>query len=237
MLMLVACYLLIFSLIAHKEPRFLLPILPLCFLMMGQFLHTLFKESPAGWRKVFRFYLYVTLLLEAVLAVIYLRFVFRTWEPLAYLQTKEAAPHSFYPLGSLDMPHYTWTHRHSYLDAEGQPANRTIVYRPDKNPTYSRAKRQISYALLRDLDFNLCFDLIDKLQKEEMRPEYVLLHEFKCGENFYCTDACFSKFESLGLYELEQTFRTDVEKRHGEPTILYWRQRFLYKLKQGFKPF
>ena len=69
-----------------------------------------------------------------------------------------------------------------------------------------------------------------------MRPQYVVLHQFQCGQAFYCQEVCIWKFESLGIYDLEETFKTDLETANSEPLIYYRRKRFLYKLKPGFEP-
>ena len=45
MLILTVTYLIVFSAIEHKEPRFLLPIMPFCFLMLGYFISKLLKGS------------------------------------------------------------------------------------------------------------------------------------------------------------------------------------------------
>lgn len=88
MLILSSTYLLIFSLIAHKEPRFLLPIVPFCFLMLGYFIHKLIK----GQSRLARFvkpYIFLAIFVELAMSVFYLNLHFRNWEPLAYLQEIE----------------------------------------------------------------------------------------------------------------------------------------------------
>ncbi len=230
-MILVGFYLLIFSLIPHKEPRFLLPVVPLCFLLLGQFLATLIKSSTPKWRKLLKVYLGIAIFVEIGMTLFFLNFHFRNWEPLAYLQAKEAAPQSIYTLPSIDAPYYTWTHRHRYVDQEGNTMNRTVVYRGNKNPTYARRKQGVAIPTLHDHEFNMCFDLIVDLQEEKIRPEYVILSDFTCAHSFYCQDVCFKKFESLGLYELEKTFWADLEPRKNEPLILYRRKRYLYRIK------
>lgn len=69
-----------------------------------------------------------------------------------------------------------------------------------------------------------------------MLPEYIITYEFLCASNFYCYETCIKKFESLGLYTLEKEYKTDIEPKPNE-FMLYRRRRFLYKLKDGLKPF
>ena len=137
---LAAFYLAVFSLIAHKEHRFLLPIVPFCALMLGYFIAKLIKQSGSRIKKAITFYLCLAVFVEVVMGLWYLNFRHRNWEIAAYLQTKEAAPHSIYAMTAFDIPYYTWTHRHKYLDAQGKETNRTIVYRADNNPTYARRR-------------------------------------------------------------------------------------------------
>ena len=101
---------------------------------------------------------------------------------------------------ALDTPYYTWTHRHKYLDAEGKSKNRTIVYRADKNPTYARRREGVPTPILHDEDFNSCFTLLDKLERGEIRPEYIILYEFTVGDNFFAYEACMTKFKQIGMY-------------------------------------
>lgn len=215
MLILSGSYLLIFSIIAHKEPRFLLPIVPLIFLMIGYFIAKYIKTTPK-LRGFITFYIWVAIVVEIVMAVFFLNMQFRNWEVFAHLQSKEAAPHSVFTMQALDSPVYSWTHRHRYLDADGNQMNRTIVYRANKNPTYARRKQGVPIPILHDHDFNSCFQLIDDLQHERFQPEYVILYRFTCAESFYCGDVCLDKFHSLDRYTLDATFKTDIEPRANE---------------------
>lgn len=129
MLVLSGTYLLVFSIIAHKEPRFLLPIVPFCFLMLGYFLSRQIKGTSLFSGRVVRAYIWLAIFVELVMGVFFLCMQFRNWEVLAYLQSKDVAPHSIFSMQALDTPYYTWTHRGSYLNEDGLPGNRTIVYR------------------------------------------------------------------------------------------------------------
>ena len=122
MLYLTASYLLVFSLIAHKETRFLLPVVPFCFLMAGHFLSKLVKriaKSSMTTRRLVKLYLVVGITVELGMLAFSSTYLFRNWEVFAHLQAKEAAPHSVYCATGLAYPIYTWTHRHKYLDSNG----------------------------------------------------------------------------------------------------------------------
>lgn len=231
MFFLTAFYLLVFSLIAHKEPRFLLPIVPFCALMCGYFITGIIKKSGPCIRKTVKAYLCLAIFVEVVMGLFFLNFQFRNWEIPAYLQSLDAAPHSIYTMQALDTPYYTWTHRHIYYDAQGRETNRTIVYRADKNPTYARKRDGVPTPLLHDEDFNSCVHLMSQLESGLIRPEYVILYEFTSSESFFAYEACMTKFRQIDLYDLEKTFVTDLGEKATEKFKHFRRKRFLYKLK------
>ena len=136
MLYLVSFYLLVFSIIAHKEPRFLTPIVPFILLMLGYCISTHLRTFP----RFIRFFIYASIVVETVTYCIMTNFHFRQWEIMVDLQNLDVAPHSVYSMQKIDMPYYTWTHRKHYLDVEGKEFNRTKVYMFKKDPTYARKK-------------------------------------------------------------------------------------------------
>ena len=68
-------------------------------------------------------------------------------------------------------------------------------------------------------------------------PEYVILYDFLCYDSHYCAEACFKKFKELGLYEEEARFRIDIEPRPNEKWWLMMKHAYIYRLKEGLKPF
>ena len=227
MFYLVTFYLLVFSAIEHKEPRFMIPLTPFCFLMLGSTIATYLRKCA----RFLRFYIYLFIAVELIMYLIYHNMQFRNWESMAYLADKSIAPHSVYTMQARDIPYYTWTHRKEYLDSQGINVNRTKVYLFQKDPTYARRRQGVPMPILHDHDYNGCFQMIDELQGGKIRPEYIITYEFACGDNFYCYQVCRHKFESIGLYELEAEFQTEIEPRKNEPFILYRKKRFVYRLK------
>jgi phosphatidylinositol glycan class B len=145
-------YIFVFSIIAHKEARFLLPVVPFCFLMLGYFLVKQIKSFRGGKcvNRFIKFYIWVAIIVELAMGAFFLFMQFRQWEILDYLQQKETSPHSIFTMQALDTPYYTWTHRHKYYDERGLETNRTIVYRSDKDPTYARRKKGEPIQILHD---------------------------------------------------------------------------------------
>ena len=82
---LTATYLIVFSLIAHKECRFVLPIVPLCALMVGYLLAKIIKQSGSKIRKGVTAYLCVAIFVEVAMGIFFLNYQFRNWEVLSYL--------------------------------------------------------------------------------------------------------------------------------------------------------
>jgi GPI mannosyltransferase 3 len=77
----VAFYLTVYSLIQHKEARFLLPIVPFCFLMAGHLVSKMVKQQTR-W---LRLYLWLVIIVEVGAAVFFLRMQHRNWEVTDYL--------------------------------------------------------------------------------------------------------------------------------------------------------
>jgi hypothetical protein len=78
--------------------------------------------------------------------------------------------------------------------------------------------------------------LIQKLEQNVFRPEYVLLQEFVVNDSFFSYEACMVKFNSLNMYEVEKTFFLEYAGKGNEPFGRFKRESFLFKLKPGYKP-
>ncbi len=74
-------YLLIFSLIAHKEVRFMLPIIPFCGLMAGYSIEKWHKFNIGNSRtiKSLRYLAYLYIFVEVVMGLVFLNLHFRNW--------------------------------------------------------------------------------------------------------------------------------------------------------------
>ncbi len=128
-------YILIFSLIPHKEARFMLPIIPFSALMAGYALQSTVKNPLLNNPKLLKYLILLYLLVELTTGLFSFTFKFHGSEVPAYLAAKPTAPHSVYYMPHFDAPYSVWTHRHA------QPP--TIVYKSDKNPTYARRRRGV----------------------------------------------------------------------------------------------
>lgn len=142
MLYMTLFYILIFSIIAHKEPRFLLPVVPFCLLMAAYSLCSLVKPlSLSNKSHLLKYYICLVVFVETVVYLIMTFFHFRMWVIMQDLQDKPIAPHSVFSMQKIDIPYYSWTHRKDY----GEGRNRTQVLLYQKDPPYARKKSGIPY--------------------------------------------------------------------------------------------
>ncbi|CDW76889.1 UNKNOWN [Stylonychia lemnae] len=221
-------YVLIFSLIAHKEYRFMQPIIPFCFLMLGY----LYANSVKNYGKIVRTLLWLHIIEQLVTYVIIHNFHFRQWETMRDLADMEEAPHSIFSMQKADLPYYSWTHRKSY----GEGKNRTELILYKKDPPAARMLSGVPYQVLHDHDYNGCLQMIDDIEQGIVRPQYIITFEFLCSNNFYCWQVCQKKFDSLGYYTLYKSYKPHMDVVHSRLTI-YWRTRYLYKLKDEYEPY
>ena len=106
-------YLFVFSMIKHKELRFLLPIVPFAFIMAGELLEQTIKQSnrwairSVRWIKRF-------IVIEIVSFILIVTYHHRLWEWEHYLVTEKATAenpiHSVYSMDRYGSPHYSWFH-------------------------------------------------------------------------------------------------------------------------------
>ena len=97
-----------FSLIGHKENRFLLPILPFLFLLSGYSVIDLCEKYP----KIVRAILWLTILVEAFMFTSRQMFDHRFWDALEYVTNlSDSPPHSMYSMHRFETPYYSWLHQ------------------------------------------------------------------------------------------------------------------------------
>jgi phosphatidylinositol glycan class B len=100
-------YVLIFSIIAHKEDRFLLPIIPFCGLMAGYAIYKWANHGPSNRisLKILKLLIYVYILVEVSQNLIMQNYQDRHWEIPSYLAAKHESPHSVYFIHGLAAPY------------------------------------------------------------------------------------------------------------------------------------
>jgi hypothetical protein len=117
-------YLLVFSALAHKEMRFLLPILPFAMIMCAAQVVSIREKYPSI-DYVVKLYFFAELAVLGYLT----SFHQRAWEVPAYLINKPEPIQSLVSLERFDAPYYSWFHT--------QGANKTQLHLPDRNPQFA----------------------------------------------------------------------------------------------------
>ncbi|CDW78313.1 UNKNOWN [Stylonychia lemnae] len=222
-------YVLIFSMIPHKEYRFMQPIIPFCFLIIGYFYNGCMKK----YGKIVRIMIYLYIIEQALVSYIITKFHFSQWKVMKYLADEALAPHSIYSMQNVDLPYYTWSHRKHYGEF-GKNRTRLTLFK--KDPPFQLIKDGLPFPIIHDHDYNGCLNMLDQISQEIIRPEYVIAFKFETGGHFYCFEACIKKFESLGFYEKIKEFDAHLvgyRFRFG----YYYKTRILYKLKDIYQPF
>ena len=177
-------YIVFFSLLGHKENRFLLPILPFLFLLTGYGVVHFSKIYP----KFTKILLWITILVESSMFMLRQSFHHRFWDALEYITNYgDTPPHSLYSMHRFETPYYSWLHQHGQADTNN--VNRTKLYNVQQGPSFARkafgAPLQIS-----NPDYTSYYiESIGRLIDGEMRPEWVLIPErsWDCADRYYCS--------------------------------------------------
>lgn len=151
MFYLVVFYIGVFSLIPHKEYRFLTSVVPFLLVMTAFAIHGLVFK----WPRLVRLILWLYVVAEVGTFLFLHCLHFRMWETMYDLAQLEVAPHSIYTMQAMDVPYYTWTHR--------QSEHKTHVLSYKKDPVYARRKLGVPIQILHDHNYNGCLTMLDKL--------------------------------------------------------------------------
>lgn len=98
-------YVFVFSVIGHKEKRFLLPVFAFCSLAVGYLL----VRRARVWKGKVTFFLYLAVIVEVLIQVFY-QVNHRLWVFTDYMLAKGEQPHSFYTQKRYDQPWYSNLH-------------------------------------------------------------------------------------------------------------------------------
>jgi phosphatidylinositol glycan class B len=120
-------YIAFFSLIGHKENRFMLPILPFLFLFTGYSL----TKCPNSLRTVIKVALWIFVIEGVGMFIIRQQFHHRFWDAPDYIMNYgDKQPHSLYTMHRFETPYYSWLH--------SQDQNRTELYVVQQGPSFAR---------------------------------------------------------------------------------------------------
>ena len=100
-------YIFFFSLVGHKEPRFLLPITPFLFLITGHQMITFCNK----FKNFARLYICLHMTIEISYFLIRLTYADQFWDAMPYIVNKGDNPvHSLYTMQRYETPYYSWLH-------------------------------------------------------------------------------------------------------------------------------
>lgn len=126
-------YIIFFSLIGHKEARFMLPIAPFLFLFAGYYL-----EIQARRRSLLAKVLtWVHIISEGSSFILRSSFHDRFWDAVEYIVNfSDTPPHSLYTMHRFETPYYSWLHQKGL--GYDPSVNRTKVYNVQQAPSFAR---------------------------------------------------------------------------------------------------
>ena len=105
MIILVGFYIFFFSMVGHKEPRFMLPISPFLFLFAGY----VFIDFTKTYPRLMRIFVWGGILVDLTIFQIRQSYHDRFWDAMEYI-TDQGVPHSLYSMHRFETPYYSWLH-------------------------------------------------------------------------------------------------------------------------------
>ena len=112
-------YIIFFSCVGHKEPRFMLPISPFLFLFAGSVLVDWFKQyeglniSPnirSLPPRILKVVIWGGILIDVTLFTVRQNYHDRFWDAMDYVTSQPDWPHSIYSMHRFETPYYSWLH-------------------------------------------------------------------------------------------------------------------------------
>lgn len=154
-------YLLVFSLIAHKEKRFMLAITAFTYLTLGYLL----VRKVKIWKSWVGVIVWTGVLVEFAIQAFY-HIHHKLWVFSDYMLAQGQAvgdadyhPHSFYTSKRYDQPWHSNLHH-------PDPAKRTKVYVARSEPDFFLKKHHTNLVMAYDMSNLMCVDLLDKIHAE-----------------------------------------------------------------------
>jgi GPI mannosyltransferase 3 len=161
-------YFVVFSIIPHKEKRFLLPIFAFCVLSLGYLL----VRKVKTWKSKILCFVWLSVIVECIVQGFY-HIQHKSWIFTDYILGKKSElgedyhPHSFFTMKRYDQPWYSLLHT-------PEVEKRTQIYLSQQNPDWFRRKYQTNLNLALDRQNQLCIQLLSDIEDQNFRPEYLL---------------------------------------------------------------
>lgn len=182
-------YIIIFSIIPHKEKRFMLPITAFIYLILGYLLVRKIK----AWGRGVRLIIYLGIFAELGVHLFY-HIHHKLWVFTDYMLAQGGSdyhPHSFFTSKRYDQPWHTNLH-HPDIN------RRTRVYTANSDPDFFLKKHKYNLIMAYDLSSLVCIDLLQNIEDGVMRPEYLMIEEQALADSIYGFQACEYAILNLG---------------------------------------
>jgi len=222
-------YIIIFSIIAHKEKRFMLPIVAFVFLVLG---YLLVRKTRVWGKKVIKTIIWLSIVGEIGIHLAYY-IHHNLWVMTDYMliknQSLDSHPHSLYTMKRFDQP---W---HSLLHSPDEK-KRSKVYIGRHDPDFFRKKYYSNLILALDRESELCIEMLQQIEDNIIRPEYVMMEEVQQARSLYSFQACQDGLLKMGknssmpeMYHKEYSHRTQYGFNFTS-FMLYMKPTLLYRL-------
>jgi len=164
-------YIQFFSIVKHKEERFLLPAWQFLCLMLGDFLVNLLKKRT-NWWWVWAIWVKVWIFFECQ-AQFCQEFTFRQMYKIRHdIRTFEP------PVEAVFLSEQIWTPDYTLLHKQESEGNATRIYHHNQNPMFFRQMTGWPLPLTLDRKLTFCTQLVERLVNGEIRPQYITFEMF-----------------------------------------------------------
>lgn len=186
------------SLIKHKEPKFIMPIFPPFFLMIGLAL----TQGLKAYGRAIAFYLWLGIIFELIVHNHFVSFNrLSAYEVLNYLAAKDPTYTSLLVQNKFELSYYSYTHRHA------QPLPRLLF--TNQNPPFVKADDStLPLPMFSGSDIIHAIDMMEQVKALEQAgsplPDYAIVEEFPCSGELFCF-SLFTQFIEQ-YYDLEKSF-------------------------------
>jgi len=175
----VVFYVFFFSLIAHKEIRFMLPVWSFILVCIGE----LWSIAMKTWTRTFSFLLKLVIFVDVISLLVY-ETQMKMWYRIRHDLAKIEPPiHSVWLWDPLGTPHYSLLHR------QGTPVK---IYSINQNPSWYRNMKGDPLPINMEHGLTYCTETVDLLTRGVVRPQYLVIGSIGClgDRGLTCESIC-----------------------------------------------
>jgi len=154
-------YIFVFTVIPHKETRFLMPCIPFVFICIGELLDSSWLKAKPRCTAVL---IKVQVLISIVITYLIIAYQRRSAQLRMEIYDQDPDMHSMYNLDVYNSAVHTILHR------KDKPVK---VYAPNKDNQFAKVVFGFPLPLANESDSNMCLQMLDSISSKEIRPQYV----------------------------------------------------------------